>query len=354
MKQMAIQLIDEARTAGARQSQACAVVGITCRTLRRWHQTLRTQGELIDQRQKAAAERSYPQALTCQEQQAVLDACNSPAFKSLPPSQIVPALADRGEYLASESTFYRLLRAADQGSRRGRAKAPRDIPKPRACQAVAPNQVWSWDITYLPTQIRGEFLRLYLVIDIYSRMIVAWEIHREETAVHAAVLIAKACLKHGVQRDQLVLHADNGSPMKGATMLATLQRLGVVPSFSRPSVSDDNPYSESLFRTLKYCPIYPTKPFASLEDARIWVLNFTHWYNNEHRHSGIKFVTPAQRHAQTDRSILEQRSALYAAAKADKPLRWRNRLVRNWHPINSVWLNPPKEHQSTSDVKLAA
>lgn len=351
---MAIQLIDEAHKAGARQSKACAVVGITCRTLRRWRQNLHTRGALTDLRQITATERTYPQSLTAQEREAVLNACNRPEFRSLPPSQIVPVLADRGEYLASESTFYRLLRAADQGARRGRAKAPRAVPKPRACQATGPNQVWSWDITYLPTQIRGEFLRLYLVLDIYSRMIVAWEIHREETSVHAAVLIKKACLKEGVQRDQLVLHSDNGSPMKGATLLSTLQQLGVAPSFSRPSVSDDNPYSESLFRTLKYGPKYPSKPFAGLEDARSWVLGFTNWYNNEHRHSGIRYVTPAQKHRQMDTTLLAQRSALYAAAKADHPLRWRNRAVRNWTPIHSVWLNPPKEHRSASDIKLAA
>lgn len=351
---MAIELIDEACTAGARQSQACAVMGITSRTLRRWHQHLHTHGDLGDQRKKAAAERVHPQALTEAERQAVLDTCNRPEFRSLPPSQIVPILADRGEYLASESTFYRILHDAEQATHRGRAQAPREVPKPRAWQATAPNQIWSWDITYLPTQIRGEFFRLYLILDIYSRMIVGWEIHREETAGHAAELIRKACLKQDIQQHQLVLHSDNGSPMKGATMLAMLQNLGVVPSFSRPSVSDDNPYSESLFRTVKYCPSYPSKPFANLEDARAWVLNFATWYNNEHRHSGIQFVTPAQRHAQTDAALLKKRSALYEAAKAANPLRWKNRSVRNWTPTDCVWLNPPKEHQSPSAMTLAA
>lgn len=351
---MAIKLIDEAQTAGARQSKACAVIGMTCRTLRRWRQTLHTRGELMDQRKQAAEARTYPQALTEEEREAVLDACNRPEYQSLPPSQIVPILADRGEYLASESTFYRILHDAEQAAHRGRAQAPREVAKPRALQANAPNQVWSWDITYLPTRIKGDFLRLYLILDIYSRMIVAWEIHREETAAHAAELIRKACLKQGIQQNQLVLHSDNGSPMKGATMLATLQGLGVAPSFSRPSVSDDNPYSESLFRTAKYCPSYPNKPFAGLDQARAWVWQFTQWYNNEHRHSGIKFVTPAQRHAQTDLTLLNQRSVVYEAAKAANPLRWRNRTVRNWTPITSVWLNPPKEHQPPSEMKLAA
>ena len=351
---MAIELIEEACAAGARQSKACAVIGITSRTLCRWRNHQQTHGDLADQRQKAAVERDYPQALTEQERQAVLDTCNRPEFRSMPPSQIIPILADRGEYLASESTFYRILHDAGQGAHRGRAQAPREVPKPRALQATAPNQVWSWDITYLPTRIKGEFYRLYLILDIYSRMIVGWEIHREETATYAAELIRKACLKQGVQQNQLVLHSDNGSPMKGATMLATLQRLGVVPSFSRPSVSDDNPYSESLFRTAKYCPMYPRKPFASLEEAQAWTLQFTAWYNNEHRHSGIQFVTPAQRHAQTDTALLKHRSVVYEAAKAANPLRWRNRSVRDWTPVASVWLNPPKEHRSDSILKLAA
>src|SRR5690606_14766319 len=189
--------------------------------------------------------------------------------------------------LASESTFYRVLREHDQANRRGNAQPPRVVPKPLAWVAHAPLQTWSWDITFLPTAVRGEFYRLYMIMDVYSRMIVGWEVHYDELAEHAAALISKACLRHRVRRDELVLHADNGSPMKGATMLATLQKLGVVPSFSRPSVSDDNAYSEALFRTLKYTPAYPKKPFTSIEQARAWVHRFVTWYNTEHRHSGI-------------------------------------------------------------------
>ena len=138
-------------------------------------------------------------------------------------------------------------------------------------------------------------------------------------------------------------------------MLVTLERLGVMPSFSRPSVSDDNPFSESLFRTLKYCPIYPTRPFADIEQARQWVHTFVNWYNNEHRHSGIKFVTPAQRHYGEDRQILENRQSVYEAAKLTRPDRWRNRSTRDWRRIEKVWLNQPKEHVSDrEDLKLAA
>ncbi len=347
---MAITLIDEAVEHGARGWCACEILGITDRTLRRWR-----AAQTLTDRRRRAPRKPGTQSLSAHERQQMLAVCNTAEFQSLPPSQIVPRLADRGLYLASESSFYRVLRAHDQMHRRGRAQAPREMRKPRACKATAPNEIWSWDITYLPTAVRGQFYRLYLVLDVYSRMITGWEIHLDESALHASELIAKACLRHGIGRDQLILHSDNGSPMKGATMLATLQRLGVVPSFSRPSVSDDNPYSEALFRTLKYTPAYPGRPFASLEDARAWVLGFVTWYNTEHRHSGIRFVTPAQRHGQRDGQILAQRRAVYERARELHPERWRGREVRNWTPIGEVWLNPDNPSENSSEeFKLAA
>ena len=221
--------------------------------------------------------------------------------------------------------------------------------------ADAPNRAWSWDITYLPTAIKGQFHRLYMVVDIYSRLIVGWEIHGDELSSHAADLISKACLRQQVRRNQLVLHADNGSSMKGATMLATLQKLAVVPSFSRPSVSDDNPYSEALFRTLKYTPAYPAKPFVDIDQARQGVARFVTWYNTEHRHSGIRFVTPAQRHASEDTTILARRTAVYEKAKRTHPDRWRGRATRNWKPEGTVRLNPDRGSQTPAEsLPLAA
>jgi transposase InsO family protein len=342
-KQMAIALMDEAMRAGARASKACHVLGLSTRTLRRWRQ----RASLADARKGAA--KHCPQALSNQDRQHIIAVCNTPEHQSLPPSQIVPRLADAGVYIASESSFYRVLRAHGQVQRRGRARTPRSSSKPQAIKATAPNQVWSWDITYLPSTVRGQFLRLYLVLDVYSRAIVGWEVHENECASHAAQLIIKACLRHQVARNQLVLHSDNGSPMKGATMLATLQRLGVMPSFSRPSVSDDNAYSESLFRTLKYGPSYPRKPFADIAAARQWVQCFVRWYNEEHRHSGIRFVTPAQRHANLDRGLLAQRASVYEAAKKAMPERWRGRAVRNWALIAEVWLNPDRPQQQNNE-----
>jgi len=347
-RQLAIELVNEAVTNGARRSKACAVLEISVRTLQRW---MRRIG---DGRKDAAASRIPANRLSEAERAKIIDVCNEERFRSLPPSQIVPLLADESQYLASESSFYRVLREVDQIQRRGRAQAPRQVTTPQGYQASAPNQVWSWDITYLAGTIRGMFYRLYMMLDIYSRKIVAWEVHETETAAHAAVLIQKACLSEKVYRPGLVLHADNGAPMKAATMLATLQKLGVIPSFSRPSVSDDNPYSESLFRTLKYTPAYPCKPFASLDAARAWVMEFVHWYNHQHRHSGIQFVTPAQRHAGTDRELLERRKALYEAAKRRTPARWSG-PTRNWAHCETVWLNPPKggEARNTAPSKAA-
>ncbi len=338
---LVIELVREAVHAGARREQACQVLELPVRTLRRWEQRLR-DSRLEDQRKAAAAQRVPANKLTQEERTRILDVCNQPEYKSLPPTQIVPRLADVGCYLASESSFYRVLRAAEQVNRRGRAEVPRTVTKPKGYQATGPNQVWSWDITYLAASIRGAFYRLYLAEDIFSRKIVGWEIHENETAEHASVLIRKTCLAEGIHEDGLVLHADNGSPMKGATMLATLQKLGIIPSFSRPSVSDDNPYSESLFRTLKYTPAYPAKPFESIEAARQWVHRFVQWYNGEHRHSAIRFVTPNQRHNGLDISLLAARKDVYEAAKRRNPARWSGN-TRNWKPISEVWLNPPKE-----------
>jgi transposase InsO family protein len=188
------------------------------------------------------------------------------------------------------------------------------------------------------------------VVDLYSRKVVGWQVHDHESAEAASALVTEACLVEAVCRDQLVLHADNGAPMKGETLLVTLQSLGVMPSFSRPSVSADNPFSEALFRTLKYRPWYPERPFASLAEARAWVEQFVGCYNNEHHHSAIRFLTPAQRHRGEDPVLLAQRHAVDQTARAKNPTRW-SRHTRDWTPVGSVWLNPPnRQRPSTGDA----
>ncbi len=353
-RQMAIKLIKEATVAGARQHKCCEIIGIAQRTLRRWKQQQKAPQGTQDQRKASAAHRVPSNKLSESERQQMIEICNLPEYKSLPPSQIVPILADKGVYIASESSFYRVLRDAGQVNRRGRAESPKNQSKPKGYNATAPNQVWSWDITYLASAVRGNFFYLYLVEDIFSRKIVGWEVHEAESAEYASQLIRKTCLAEKIHQEGVVLHSDNGSPMKGATMLATLQKLGIVPSFSRPSVSDDNPYSESLFRTLKYAPSYPNRPFLDLNSARNWVHGFVQWYNHQHRHSAIQYVTPAQRHEGEDHAILSQRKAVYGAARKRNPRRWSG-STRNWDRIDNVWLNPPKEIRSEEQkVAMAA
>lgn len=343
-----IELVDEAYANGARKAKACKLLGISQRTLQRW-----CEGDVVklDGRGLAKRKNEPHNKLTDSERQQVIDIANSPEFADQPPSQIVPALADQGLYVASESSFYRLLREANQLVHRGKAKPP-TRKRPVPLQADAPNQLWSWDITYLASTVKGLFFYLYLIMDVFSRKIVGWEVYETESANHASSLFRKTYLREGVAGRDLVLHSDNGSPMKGATMLATLQRLGVMPSFSRPSVSNDNPYSESLFKTLKYHPGYPDKPFESLEEARIWVAGFQRWYNEEHRHSSLKFVTPGQRHRGEDIAILEQRQQLYEEAKNQRPDRWSGK-TRNWEPVKTVYLNPGKPVKKEVELKQA-
>ncbi len=341
--------IDAAGAAGARVSRACEVLALSPRTLQRW----REGGDVkADGRKQAGARRVPANKLTAHERQQILDRANAPEFAPLPPSQIVPALADQGRYIASESSFYRVLREADQLAHRGKAK-PSTCQRPKPLQASAPHQLWSWDITYLATTVKGVFFYLYLIMDVFSRKIVGWEVYASESTDRAAEVFRKAHLREGIAAEALVLHSDNGSPMKGATMLATLQRLGVMPSFSRPSVSDDNPYSEALFKTLKYHPGFPDKPFESLEEARQWVAGFEHWYNEIHRHSALRFVTPGQRHRGEDIAVLAQRHALYEAVKVQHPERWSG-PTRNWEPEQIVYLNPGKPTKQEVDLKQNA
>ena len=327
-------LLTDAVLGGARLAPACAVLGLSERTVQRWQ--LAPEGATDGRRLRHTAP---PHKLSPQERAALLAIANSAEFGHLPPSQIVPRLADQQRYIASESTFYRVLRAENQLAHRRPEHVARKRSKPRAACATQPNQLYTWDITYLPTTVHGVYFYLYLFLDVFSRKIVAWQIYAEESSAHASEIVRDLCRREQIMPGQVILHSDNGSPMKGATMLATLQTLGVMPSLSRPAVSNDNPYSESLFKTLKYRPAYPLSPFADLAAARIWATTLEQWYNHEHRHSAIRFVTPGQRHAGLDQAILTQRSAVYELARTRNPLRWKT-ATRNWQRIDLVHLNP--------------
>ncbi len=332
IKELCIELVWEAVNSGARKYKACDVLGIPTRTLERWEKKL----EKKDMRQ---GPNTMPaNKLSQKEKKAIIEVCISDEYKNLPPSQIVPRLADKGIYLGSESTFYRVLKEAKLLAHRDDTK-PKNGHKPDEHIATAPDQVWSWDVTYLKTYVKGIFFYLNFILDIYSRKIVGWDVYLEDNADNASLLAEITCMVEGIASGQIVLHADNGKSQKGATTLGMLEKLGVAASFSRPSVSNDNPYSESLFKTLKYVPAYPEKGFGTIEEARIWVDKFVTWYNTVHLHSGIKFVTPESRHSGKDRVILENRKDVYERAKVRHPNRWSGK-TRNWEIIENVSLNP--------------
>lgn len=333
-------MIEQACRAGARLHKACALIGLAARTVQRWLALGQDALQLGDRRTPdQRIHNCPPNRLSDAERAVAMGVLNSEEYKDLPPSQIVPRLADKGLYVASESTLYRLLHQAGQITHRRVERAPQKRSKPRALVATRPDQIYCWDITYLPTQVRGLFFYLYLFVDIFSRKVVGWQVFDCESAELAAQLLQDICQRQGIAPGQITVHSDNGGPMKGETMLATMQRLGVAHSRSRPSVSNDNPYSESLFKTLKYRPQFPLKPFMDLLQARRWVASWVDWYNDEHRHSAISFVTPAQRHAQVDERMLQERAAVYELARQKNPLRW-SAQTRDWRFIDAVHLNP--------------
>jgi transposase InsO family protein len=318
------------------------MLDLTARTIQRWQRqdggNDRRRGPLTEPANKLAEE----------ERQQVIDTANKSEYRDLSPKQIVPKLADNGDYIASESTFYRILREEGQVKHRERSR-PATHHRPKEKKATGPCQVWSWDITYLKSTVVGRFFYLYLIMDIWSRKIVGATVFSKECGQNSALMMVEAYHRHDVDPEKLTLHSDNGGPMKGSTMLATLQRLKVVPSFSRPRVSDDNPFSESLFRTLKYRPEYPSQPFASEQAAQRWVDGFVQWYNTEHLHSEIRFVTPDDRHYGREQAILNKRKEVYAQARQKNPNRWTGQ-TRNWEPVEIVRLNPEKKGPSEEDL----
>lgn len=326
-------MVKEAVDAGARVSKACCNVGLSERTLQRWKQA-------PDDR-RATTPRPVPKnKLSAEEERQVLAICHEPRFASRPPAQIVPHLVDEGRYIASESTFYRVLRRAGEMARRGRQRKPRSKPI-STWKATAANQLWAWDITWLKSQTAGHWFYLYLIEDVFSRKIVGYEVYAAESGENAAELLGRTVLSERCWQQPLVLHADNGSPMKSQVLQVKLAELKITPSHSRPRVSNDNAYVESFFKTLKYTPAWPEKGFATLEEARAWVESFVVWYNEEHLHSGIRYVTPGQRHRGEDLRRLAQRKSVYEAAKMRNPHRWSGQ-TRNWSRQDEVWLNPER------------
>ena len=339
---VAVELIDEAVVAGARRWKACEVLSISVRTYERWK-----AGAHLDRRK--GARRTLKRKLDASERQEIVDAACSERFRDCTPYEIVAILAQEGTYLGSVSTFYRILRAEGKVHHRSESRPAQRRAAPPELVATGPNQVFSWDITYLKTGVSGIFLYAYLVIDVWSRKIVGWSVECEESEQLAIGLFRSL-----VRRLKLIgvrLHSDNGNPMKGATMLMTLYNLGVIPSFSRPRVSDDNPYSESLFKTLKYTAGFP-KYFRDLSHAREWMAAFVDWYNTEHLHSAIGYVTPQQRHEGTAATILDARNRTLEEAHRLHPERW-SREPKKWTAPDVVYLNPSLENRKSSRKKTA-
>jgi transposase InsO family protein len=333
--------VEQAQREGARLKAACTLAGIDARTLQRW----KRGAGLRDGDARPQAIRPTPaHALSEQERAQILQLANEPRFAELPPARIVPMLADEGRYIASESSFSRVLRAHGQSRHRGRAKPAQRRRAPSTHVASAPRQVWCWDMTYLPAAVVGRWYYLYLILDLYSRKIVGFEVHETDDSQYAVALLRRTALSEGLHTldHKPVLHGDNGATLKATTVLAMMHWLGLKASYSRPRVSDDNAFVEALFRTAKYRPQFPLRGFANIDEARAWASTFVRWYNHDHRHSAIRYVSPAQRHAGHDRAILERRHALYVQCKSRNPRRWA-RHTRNWHPIRLVTLNPERD-----------
>lgn len=329
-------LVDKAVATGARLKPACAVLGLTARTLQRWRHAPFSQDGRMGPRTAPVHQ------LSSEEKERIVRLANGADCRNLSAEQVIAKLADKGIYVCSERSLRRILKERKLDRYRQRAKPASPQHKPRQYVANKPLRVLSWDITFMRNaQVRGGYFFLYLFLDIWSRRIVGWQVSEEQSAELASQLLRQLCRTHGIEANCCTLHADNGGPMKGSTMLATMQALGIEASFSRPGVSDDNAYVESLFGHLKYAPSYPRGGFADLEQASAWVARFVQWYNHEHLHSSIAYVTPEDRHHGHDIEILARRRQLYLDARSRNPRRW-TREPRSWQRPTVVTLNPDR------------
>jgi transposase InsO family protein len=311
-KEKLVQIIDEASSEGARLHQACLTAGISYRSYLRWKTGKVNDGRL-------GAEKQVPRKLSIEEAELFYQEANKPEYREQTPGQIVASLLEKGIYFGSERTLYRILKAKSALVNRTESRKPGRHRKPPELRASGPNQVWTWDITWLKTDVKGIFVYGYAVIDIFSRMIVGWTVEQTESPELARNLYDRIIRDRKV-KPQFV-HADNGGPMKGLSLVAFLTQLQVGLTYSRPRVSDDNPFIESFFRTVKYHVSYP-KAFLGLDDAREWFATFIDWYNMKHRHSGIGYVTPNQKHTGADILLFFKRQITLDKAAKEHPERF--------------------------------
>jgi putative transposase len=280
-------------------------------------------------------------ALSDAEQQTVLATLHAPRFVDLAPPQVYAQLLEEGQYLCSIRTMYRLL-AANHEVRERRAVASRVVYTKPELLATSPNQVWSWDITKLKGPVKWTYYYLYVILDIFSRYVVGWMIADRESSTLAKRLITESCVKQNILEDQLTLHADRGSSMKSKVVAQLLSDLGITKTHSRPHVSNDNPFSESQFKTMKYRPEFPNR-FGCIQDARAFGCDFFPWYNEEHRHSGVALYTPADVHYGRVEEVQKRRQIALDAAYQRHPKRFVNKPPEAALPPQAVWINPPND-----------
>lgn len=314
---------------------ACEALQIPRASLYRFHQTA------IEPAPPSTQQPTPPLALSAGERKQVLEILHEERFQDAAPHQVYARLLDEGTYYCSIRTMYRILEAEHGCVKERRAQVQRPHYRKPELLAQAPNQVWSWDITKLKSIVKWTYFYLYVIIDIYSRYVVGWMVaHREQDAL-AKRLIEETCLKQHIQEGQLTIHADRGSSMKSKSVALLLSDLGIIKSHSRPHISNDNPFSESQFKTLKYCPSFPGQ-FGCIQETRAFCQQFFNWYNDEHHHCAIGLLTPAQLHYGLAERIQTERANVLMAAFESNPKRFKNRIPLPPPVPEAVWINKPK------------
>lgn len=301
----------------------------------------RTRSEMVAEKKRQRP--APPLALSVAERQAVLDVAHEKRFWDATPYQIFASLLDEGRYLASVRTIYRVLAKQDEIKERRKQTSRPNYQKPELL-ATGPNQVWSWDITKLKGPVKWSYFHLYVILDIFSRYVVGWMVAHRESATLAKRLIKETCIKQDIADGQLTLHADRGSSMKSKTVAYLLADLGVTKTHNRPHVSNDNPYSESQFKTMKYSPGFPER-FGSIQDARAFCRSFFAWYNSEHKHSGIALMTPENVHYGQAQNIQQQRAEVLGLAFKVHEKRFKGKVPKPFPLPKAVWINKPEKSQ---------
>lgn len=311
--------------------QACLALGVP-------------RGRLYLRETRQSSRGHSPRSLSLKEKETVRRELNSERFQDSAPREVYATLLDEGRYLCSWRSMYRILDEHQEvRERRNQLRHP-NYSKPELL-ATAPNRLWSWDITKLLGPAKWTYYYLYVILDVFSRYVVGWMIAEREAATLAEELIEQTCLRQGIQRGQLTIHADRGSAMTSKPVALLLADLGVTKTHSRPHVSNDNPYSEAHFKTMKYRPAYPSR-FGSQQDARAWAKAFFDWYNYEHHHTGLALLTPADVHFHRAQSVLQKRQAVLEAAYARTPERFVKGAPAPMQAPQAVWINPPKPAQN--------